>query len=217
MPEVVRTEEAMVAAMLDESSWIEVEPVGSDNRPVVSAAGAIDVAADRSGPIPLDREIGEPTAVITEGAMPMDVAEEMSGPGPLDREMGEPTTVVAITGLDKSVEKMGVVLVRSGPSPFDRDIGVPTVDVAILKLDRSVDADASDAVEVDAVMGFDGAPKVGNVPVTVDVPSSTTDNTTAGVDGVPIFSLDTDRSDFVHQYRCRTGLDTYHTDRQPRW
>lgn len=149
--------------------------------------------------------------------MLMDVAEERSGPSPLDREIGEPTTVVAVKGLDKSVERTGVVVVSSGPSPFEREIGVPTADVAISRLDRSMDADASDTAEVGAVRKVDSAPKVGKVPVTVEVPSSMTDNVTAGVDCVPTLSLDTDRSGFVNQYQRRFGLNIHCTDRQPRW
>lgn len=195
MPEVVRTDEAAVAAILEETTWMLVEPVmGDRGRPGV-VVSAVDVTEVRSGPRPLDRETGEPTVAISE-----DVAER-SGPRPLDRERGEPTADVS----------EGVAEDKSGPRPLDREMGEPTVAIT----------DASDVVEGSTVMALDNALKVGKVPVNVEVPPPRAD-TTAGVDSVPIFSLDTDRSGFWASASMRgrrevTAGHIYRTHRQPRW
>lgn len=72
MPEVVSFEEAAVASMLEETNWMVVETIIGDNaRPglVDSAAGAADLAEERSGPSPSDKEIGVPTVAITDVAI----------------------------------------------------------------------------------------------------------------------------------------------------
>lgn len=205
MPEVVSLEEAIVAAIVEETTWMVVEPVSSDNGKLglaVTAADAIDEAEESNGPSPFDKEIGEATVAIID---------------------------VAISEVDRGESRAVVAVDRSGPSPFDKEMGeatVATADVAMPGVDKSVDTGARETSEGSMARELDSTLNIGKVPVMVDVPSPSTvraneelprTDTIAGLDSDPSFSLDTDRSGFEHQHLDPNQIVTEITDRQPCW